>query len=290
MPIHPAKIPMWQLMSAPIAPEDLDFDLDPDATCIMHEFEVAWKKFMKDHPELVPEGHREKNIKHLQRLARELRKTQMAATEELQKQLDFFEKSKEEMEIGFAKEVGEAREQQRAIHDTLQSQRDGISVAEYLLSQAIPCEHFLSSLDEAAESARHELDKYSLEMSDHDNTIKPSVRGLFLVDKTKGGIRDIALRAYRLDHALLQTQVTMLQKEAEGYEKMLESRAVIGKFLKEYSQGGSSKASAGTNKDEANAKAETEAEPQIEAQTDKTQEETKAESNNEAKVESNLDP
>jgi hypothetical protein len=250
MPIHPAKIPMWELMAAPIAPEDLDFDLDPDCASIMKEFEVAWKKFMKDHPELVPEGHREKNIKHLQKLARDLRKTQTEATEELQKQLDFFEKSKEEMELCFEDELGMAREKQRAVHDALQSQRDSISVSEHLLSQAIPCEHFLASLDQAADNAKHELDRYSLERSgsDHDKKIKPSARGLFLVDKTKGDIRDIELRAYRIDHALLNTQVKMLQKEVEGYEKLLESRAIIGKFLIEYSIRGSSKASAGTSR------------------------------------------
>ncbi|CAB9516151.1 expressed unknown protein [Seminavis robusta] len=240
-----ALSPMYELMSAGITPGDLDFELDPDSKDTMHEFEVAWKKFMKDHPELVPEGKREKNIRNMQKLAKEVRKTQMEAANELLTQLGFFEKSIGVMEQGFEKELNEARNKQRETHENLQRQRDSIAVAEHLLSQVLPCDNFLSSLERLAEKAKEEDDSAAHEASsaDNDKKVKPSLKALYLVDSTIGDSRDVQLRAYGIDHALLNTQVKMLQREAEGYEKLLETQKLIGNFLNGLNSSNSSAAS-----------------------------------------------
>lgn len=223
---------MCELMSAAIPSEDLDFDLEPDELSTMNEFEIAWKKFMKDHPELVPEGKREKHIRKLQSQVTEIKRTQTDASVELQKQLDFFEKSRETMERLNKKELEEVRSKQMKNNEKLQKQLDSIAVSEHCLSQAIPWEHFLSALDKAAETTSRDAAE-----TDQHKKAKPSARALYLVDYEVGDERDerdIDLRACQIDHALLDTQVKMLQKQAQGYEKLLETQATLSKFLKDY--------------------------------------------------------
>ena len=75
---------------------------------------------------------------------------------------------------------------------------------------------------------------------------------MYLVDDTVGDQRDIELRAYQIDNALLKTQVQMLQKEAEAYEKSLETHGTLKVLLSGKSTAGSkasksSKRSAMTN-------------------------------------------
>jgi hypothetical protein len=45
--------------------------------------------------------------------------------------------------------------------------------------------------------------------------------------------KDVTLRAYRIDHALLNAQVKLLQREAERYDKTTESIEFLGRFLTE---------------------------------------------------------
>lgn len=234
MASNAAMIPMHELMAAAVTPEDLDFELDPDSANTMNEFQIAWKKFMKDHPELIPEGKREKNIKQLQKKAMELKKTQAEANDELQKQLDFFEKSRETLELNTKKELEEARTKQQKAHDKLQKQLDSITASEHLLSQTYPWDFFVASVDAATgkSGVKHDLG------ADSAKTVKPSDRALYLVDSTKGHPKNIELRAYQIDHALLNTQIRMLQNEAKALERILETQESLSMFLAEY---GSSK-------------------------------------------------
>ena len=228
-------LPLSELMAAAITSEDLDFELDTDSTNTMNEFEVAWKKFMKDNPQLIPEGRREKHIKQLQHEVTEMKKVQNDVSEELQKQLDFFEKSRETMEKAAKKELDEARAKKSKTHHKLQKQLDSIAIAEHLFLQVYPWANFLASVDKAAKGANLN----SLYISENDKKAKPSTRALYLVDDTVGDDQDIELRAYQIDHALLDTQVKMLQKEAEAYEKLIETQDILRAFLNEHNASGS---------------------------------------------------
>lgn len=221
---------MWEIMTAPISPEDVDFELDPDSLNTMKEFEVAWRNFMCSHPELVPEGKREKRIVELQKTVRGLEKAQVDAEEELQKQLDFFESNRDGVEKDLQNEIDHARAKQAKTHTKLKTQLDSIAASEHLLSQAYPWEHFLTAVDRAAASSKVKDPSGS---AGKGKKAKPSTRALYLVDDTAGDARDVELRAYQIDHALLNTHVKMLQKEAEGYEKLLDTQGTLKRFLRD---------------------------------------------------------
>lgn len=235
----PGLMPLYELMAAAITPEDLDFEVDSDAQYTLEGFEVAWRDFMKEHPELVPEGKREDHIKEMQEQAQVVLKAQVEANDELQKQLKFFEKSREDLEHDFEKEFADMRSKQKKTKDFLQNQLDNVVITEHLLSQVLPWEHFLTSVDKAAENERklnsenpgQKTSSNENPVVENDKKAKPSARAIFLVDSTKGDKNDVQLRAHHIDHALLTTQVQMLQKEAEAYEKLLETHKIVGKFL-----------------------------------------------------------
>lgn len=232
-------LPMSDLMAATISPEEVDFELDPDSMDTLNEFETAWKKFMKAHPELIPEGKREKHIKKLQKEVKAMDKTKTDASVELHKQLDFFEKNRKAMEKTTKKEIEDARAKQKKNCLKIEKQLDSIALAEHVFLQAYPWEHFLASVDKASTLAIANDGK-------HDKKAKPSKRALYLVDDTVGDEQDVELRAYQIDHALLHTQIKMLQKEAEGYEKILETQETLKAFLHEHNVGGGSLASRST--------------------------------------------
>jgi len=225
-----STMPLSELMSAPITADDMDFDLDPDAQYTMSEFEAAWKNFMTVNPDMIPQGKRETHIKEMQKQVKNIRNTRQEAQEELHKQLDFFEKSRKDLETDFEKELDITRSKQKSNHESLQRKLDSVAIAEHLLSQVIPWEHFLASVDKAADKAR--IEEKAIWKNDAGNhKAKPSKRAMFLVDGSRGNDNDVILRAYQIDHALLNTQVKMLQKEAEGYEKLMETQKSIGKLL-----------------------------------------------------------
>ena len=126
------------------------------------------------------------------------------------------------------KEIDAVKGQHMKDSERLQKQLDSIAIAEHLLAQTYPWEHFLAAVDNAAELQG--IDRN--EVGESDKKAKPSTRAMYLVDGKVGeSLDDVQLRAYQIDHALLDTQVKMLQKEAEGYEKLLESQETLTTFL-----------------------------------------------------------
>lgn len=237
----PVRMQMCDLMATPITVDDFDFDLSQESLKTMNEFEVAWSKFTKDNPDMVPEGKREENIKELQKKVLQAEETHKEANEELKKQLEFFEKSRDTIENGFKKDLEAAKAKQKKIQEKSEKELDSVTLAEHLLSQTIPWDAFLKAADKMVERNLQgkEEDKpfWARFMKTEvviDKTIKPSNRAMALVDDTAGDERDIRLRAYKMDNALLNAQIKMLQKEAEGYEKYLESQDILGKFLNEH--------------------------------------------------------
>lgn len=236
----PSPLQIIDLLSTPMTPEDLDFELDNESEEVMKEFDAAWKKFLEDNPQLVPEGKREQNIIKLQQQVQDLQNSQKEVNEELQKQLEFFDKSRETMEEGFTKDLEAAKQKEEKIKAKFHKQLESVSSSEYILSQTIPWESFIKAAEKCGEDKyRGKKDEFSFfshfqkppVVENNDKKVKPSARAMALVDDTEGEIRDIQLRAYQIDHALLNTQIKMLQMEAEGYEKYLESQKAVAKFL-----------------------------------------------------------
>ena len=235
----PAIVHLSDMMAAPITPDDLDFELEPDELQTMDVFESAWKEFMKENPDLVPEGKRETHIKEMQEQTQSRKRAQEQAKAELQKQLDFFEKSREGLEEDFLREIEATRNSQLETHKKLQRKLDSIGIAEHLLSQSIPFEHFLKCVDKAAKKANSEGMLVTLSNKNtgggSDKSGVPSTRAMYLMGSMSGeDLDDVELKAYKIEHALLTTRVEMLRKEAEGYEKLLETQKMVGKWLDDH--------------------------------------------------------
>lgn len=239
-PLPPTLTSTLDLIVTPVTSEDLDFELAAESKELLKKFDIAWRSFMNENPDLLPQGKREENICKLQKQVEETIKTQKEVNEELQKQLDFFEKSKETMEEGFAKDTEAAKKKEEKIRTKLQLQLDNVAISEHQLSQTIPWNNFLEATDKVAEIKSRGEKEDTFWNSLNDNTImkidkkaKPSARAMALVDDSSGELRDIQLRAYQIDNALLKTHIKMLQQEADGYGKYLESQRAIEKFLNE---------------------------------------------------------
>jgi hypothetical protein len=69
-------------------------------------------------------------------------------------------------------------------------------------------------------------------------SMKPSARAMALVnqegaDDNAVNSKHVTMQAYRIDSALLNAQVKVLQREMERYDKTTESIEFLGKFLTE---------------------------------------------------------
>lgn len=126
----------------------------------------------------------------------------------------------------------EAMDKPRAVHDELSKKLDAVARADQLQQQTLPWQHFIKELDNLISKQ----DGNSTASSEKSSKVaKPSARAVFLTEQTTTGLpTDAQLRAYRIDHALLTTHVSMLQKEIERYEKLVESQEDVGKFLTDH--------------------------------------------------------
>jgi hypothetical protein len=222
--------PLSSILAAPITKEDLTelegcaYDED-----FIKSFEEAWSSFLGES--FVPTGAREDRIVALQDKAKEI----VASTEnvelELKKQSAFLRSSREELEKVYSTKMQDAMDKQRAVHDDLSKKLDSISLADQLQQECLPWLHFMKELDSLVVKS----DSQSTNSSDKAALAaraKPSARSMILAELSETRLSaDAPLRAYRIDHALLQMHVTMLKKEIVRYEKLIESQEDVANFL-----------------------------------------------------------
>jgi hypothetical protein len=230
-----------QIAMEPLAANELDYQVTAEDGTFLDEFQDAWSKFLIARPELVPKGRLGPRLESLQQQAEFERATNEAVGLELRKQLQFFTSSRESLENLFTFKLNEAMEQQRELHDELQSKLDTVAFADQIQTQTVPWMHFLLTLDrlnaeKTAAAAAGAAGSASKPEGDppSNRAVKPSARAMALTDQSSGDSSDIMLRAYRTDHALLTTNITKLQKEIERHTKMIESQEVAGLFLTEH--------------------------------------------------------
>ncbi len=215
-------------------PSDLEGDLTDADVTLVKEFEEAWSKFLRKRPQLFS-SQKEIKVSSLTKQLENLQKSKDAVESEMQAQIEFFSKARQNLEQMFDKEFADARSEERAARENLQKQLDFVAISNRLTSQTIPWEHFLETLDAVGKdvAAVDHANELSPSPSIGAKTIKPSPRAMALVDTTVGDAQDIQLRAYRIDHALLKAQAHMLQREVERYEKTTPSLEAVGKLLTE---------------------------------------------------------
>jgi hypothetical protein len=227
-------LPASSLLNAPrMTALDVDMPLCEEDYQIIEEFEDAWAGFLSNNPGQLPKGKRGMRTEEIEKQLKDLTNHKNNVESELARQLQFFGSSKERMEDNFKLSARNATGYQQKVSYDLQKQLDQVAMADIQLSQALPWEHFFENLD-GCMAAELALSPASESVATHGSkTLKPSQRSMFLVDDTVGDVKDIQLRACRIDHALLGAQVKALQKEVDRHEKTTESLERVGKFLTE---------------------------------------------------------
>eukprot|EP00545_Synedropsis_sp_CCMP1620_P005875 CAMPEP_0119017552 /NCGR_PEP_ID=MMETSP1176-20130426/16943_1 /TAXON_ID=265551 /ORGANISM="Synedropsis recta cf, Strain CCMP1620" /LENGTH=242 /DNA_ID=CAMNT_0006971297 /DNA_START=37 /DNA_END=765 /DNA_ORIENTATION=+ len=205
--------------------KDLDRETSTEDIIFMRKFESAWRKFLSANPHLRPRGKKAARMTVLESQLTQITTSKHLAGAELRKQLDFFLESREALEETYANEVEYANNLQKVIHDRLEKQLDGVAMSDHLMQQTVPWEHFLDTVDVKA------TPQYEAASPDHQG-LKPSARAMALIDP-EGDAEDVRLRALRMDHALLSTEIQMLQKESERIDLTSDSLEFVGKFFTE---------------------------------------------------------
>ena len=199
---------------------DLDVPLTEADISLVEEFEARWLEYLQANPSLMPTGERGQRVEELRGQVLEAQLHRTEVQKEMEAQLQSFSESREALESHYHQSIKEAMAAQKKVHDNLQKELDNAAIADQLDSQIAPWSHFVDCVDKAAGPDTKE------------KTLKPSARAMALVDAS-GDPRDVQLRAYRIDHALLTTQVKMLQKQVERCERTTEGLETVGKFLTE---------------------------------------------------------
>eukprot|EP00535_Pseudo-nitzschia_heimii_P003508 CAMPEP_0197185536 /NCGR_PEP_ID=MMETSP1423-20130617/12166_1 /TAXON_ID=476441 /ORGANISM="Pseudo-nitzschia heimii, Strain UNC1101" /LENGTH=260 /DNA_ID=CAMNT_0042636627 /DNA_START=32 /DNA_END=814 /DNA_ORIENTATION=+ len=218
-------------VGGPLSESDID---------LIEKFEDAWKDFLSSRPGTLPPGQKIKNFRNIQTQLNEVEAKKQNVCIELQHQLDFVATSKNNLEERYNKEKEEATIQRENLIRHLEKEIDDIAMADKLLSEVLPWEHYFSNL-ESKTPARYDAGNASIGAGTGQNqAIRPSDEALYLAnvepcelvdDARRGNSNARLIRAYRIDNALLMAKAAMMKREVDRLERNIRSDRVLSKFL-----------------------------------------------------------
>ena len=218
-----------EMLSTPLTPNimrDYGVRMTTEDVEYLQTFETMFVRFLQHHPDLAPRGKRARHIEMLQKECSDLETSTQQMVDELEGQMDFFRQSEETLEAQFSVKSKEAMDRHALHQELLSNQIETVSAAQRIHAQTQPWKTFLKHLDGIIQAKQKGKDAKSRKS-------KPSYRALALTDRSHGSKPEIQLRAYRIDQALLTTQLRVLKKEMTRREKVLESQEIVVKFLTE---------------------------------------------------------
>eukprot|EP00538_Stauroneis_constricta_P002820 CAMPEP_0119565084 /NCGR_PEP_ID=MMETSP1352-20130426/28964_1 /TAXON_ID=265584 /ORGANISM="Stauroneis constricta, Strain CCMP1120" /LENGTH=260 /DNA_ID=CAMNT_0007613933 /DNA_START=98 /DNA_END=880 /DNA_ORIENTATION=+ len=196
---------------------------------ILHDLEEAWTKFLLDNPTLLQRtGTSKQRVEELEQQLEAINTKRDQVEVEMQQQLDFIRRRKEDTESSYKKSMDRERAKQQKFDDMLQAQQDLVATSDQKVLRLLPWHCFLESLDRQTEHVGAFLGSRS---QTNDRTIKPSDRAMYLVDESSDNKRDVELRAFRIDNALLRAQIKLTQQMIGSIEDHAKSLEPVGKFL-----------------------------------------------------------
>ena len=220
--------------------DDIGESLTDSDVDLIEDLEDAWKEFLSSRPGTLPPGRKIKNFRNIQTAVNEIEGKKQNVCLELQRQLDFFASSTDKLEEKYSEQKEEATLQQKGAVEALEQEIDDIALADKLLSEVLPWEHYFDNL-ESNTSKVHDGSIASLSAkTGQSQLVKPSGEALYLANVKPDEIVDGALhgnanahflRAYKIDNALLKAKAVMLKREADRLEKNIRSDRVISKLL-----------------------------------------------------------
>lgn len=219
--------PIISIDSLLTSPSEIDYPLEEHDLKLVAEFDKKWCDFLKRNPSMIPRGQKMQRVKQMQQEVRESLQHQKAVESELQGQLEFFQNAFEKLEATSQKEMNASKEHQTLLRDFFQKHLDNVAVSAQVMNGTISWVKFLESLDEPV------AEESSSSSASSAKSVKPSSRAMKLIEPS-GDADDDDFRAYQMDNALLKTQIKVLEKELERYEKMEDTMKVVGSFLTEH--------------------------------------------------------
>ena len=209
----------------------------------IEDFEDAWRAFLSSRPGILPPGQKIKNCRNIQTQINEIEAKKQNVCLELQRQLEFFTSSKNQLEAKFSKSMEEATLQQQDVVGQLDREIDDIALADKSLSNVLPWEHFFDNLESNTTTVHHgSVVSMASTGTGQSQLIKPSSEALYLANiqpaevvyaARRGKSKSHLLRAYRIDNALLKAKAAMLKQEADRLEKTIKSERLLSDFLME---------------------------------------------------------
>jgi len=209
---------------------------------LVEEFEDAWEDFLASHPGILPPGHKIKNFRNIQTQLDEIEGKKQNVCLELQRQLDFFANSRGKLEEKYNKEKEEATLQQENVVQEFEKEIDNIAMADKLLSEVLPWEHYFGNLESNMSTVHNGSVASMSTKTSQSQVIRPSGEALYLANVQPGDIvyaarrgnsNALLHRAYRIDNALLKAKAAMIKREADRLEKTIRSDQLLSKFLME---------------------------------------------------------
>lgn len=216
---------------------------------MINEFEALWKDYLQANPNILHAGKKGMRIETLENRVIAMQTAKRNVHAELQRQLDFFDHSKEQLETNFLQEKERSEKQLEKMLAEMEPKLDAIGTSMRHLEANGEWELFMQVLNEAVEQSEVQPlpgDGLStvfgipshVSSRAKSNVMKPSAKAMFLNNVTGSDVhmhsRDFLLRAYRIDHELLQAQVRVLQRDVERMERNAETMELVGNFLTEH--------------------------------------------------------
>mmetsp|Transcript_18554 Transcript_18554/g.26200 ORF Transcript_18554/g.26200 Transcript_18554/m.26200 type:complete len:248 (+) Transcript_18554:140-883(+) len=229
VPASPATDAMDSIMAAT---SDLE-ELSVEDVALVEEFEKEWIVFLRENPDKNPGGKRAVEVDRLQTAVHDALAHKSAVETELNEQLNFLQKGFEKLEDSAKLQLDHNKVLQKKLYETLQQEVDKVSSSNKILSNTLPWEYFIETLDAVVAAKQGNTTVGSANRA--RSGIKPSSRAYELIIRSDDEKGD-QLRAHQMDHALLSTHVKMLEKEIERYEKMIYILDKTGEYLKENHQ------------------------------------------------------
>lgn len=211
--------------------DDVDEFLSDGDAELIEEFEDAWKQFLLSRPGTLPPGQKIKNFRNIQTRMNEIEAKKQNVCLELQRQLDFFANTRDEIEKNYHSQKKEAMLQQKSVIGALEQEIDNIVNADKLLSEVLPWKHFFDNL-ESNTLAANGGKATSSEKTGQSQVMRPSNEAFYLanIQPNEASEAEI-LRAHRIDNSLLKAKSVMMKREAERLEKNILADRVLAKVL-----------------------------------------------------------
>lgn len=258
---HPPSSTTFLQKAPPITYDDFDpreIELHSEQINLIDELEKLWTEFLQADPDVLPGGKKGARIESLEGKLLALQNSKHNVEAELQRQLDFFEKSKEQLEANFERlKMKEEKEQENMMNE-MEGRLDAVGTSSRNLEANGGWELFFEALEDAVEQSDvQQLPGNGLStilgMSTAHSprgggggsttkkpscAIKPTAKAMFLNNAaTESDLhlrsRDFLLRAFRIDNALLEAEIKTLQRDVERLEQGTKSVDFVGKFLTE---------------------------------------------------------